>query len=207
VVNTAVSNKLSSFILAENLKNKHVLSLHKFKTMFKDQVTLDVRADLVKRWDSVITKLDIKVPLALKREARLKYEKAITDVTLFARPTKLYSASELGRTSEVSPAVKVPHLLSKEERNLILKQLFDASEEAFKHVIATWRDAFMRERADGTWVTDFIIRRDERSIRLLLSSKHNGVEHETPLFYVSIEHGKAGSKTRAYDMVYLGVTS
>ena len=202
-----MSNKLSSFILSENLKNKHVLALHKFKSLFKDQVTLDVRADLSKRWDSVIAKLDAKVPAKEKREARLKYEKAVTDVTLFTRPTKLYSSSELGRVTEVSPAVKVPHLLSKEERNLISKQLFDAGEEAFKAAISMWRDVFQRERFDGTWVTDFIIRRDERSVRLLLSSKHTGVEHETPLFYVSIEHGKAGSKTRAYDMVYFGVTS
>ena len=201
------SNKLSSFILIENLKAKHVLSLHRFKDLFKDQVTLDIRSDLFKRWDSVVTQLGIKVPSTTKREARLKYEKAVTEITLLSRPSKLYSSTELGRTSEVSPAIKIPHLLSKEERNLIVKQLFDASEEAFKHVIATWKEAFMRERFDGTWVTDFVIRRDERSIRLLLSSKHDGVEHETPLFYVSIEHGKAGSKTRAYDMVYLGVTS
>lgn len=201
------SNKLSSFILSETLKNKHVLSLHKFKELFKDQVTLDVRSNLLKRWDTVISKLEVKVPPAVKREARLKYEKAVTEVTLFSRPTKLYSASELGRTTEVSPAVKVPHLLSKEERNLIVKQLFAAGEETFKHVIDTWKEAFQRERADGTWVTDFKVRKDERSVRLLLSSKSEGVEHETPLFYVSIEHGKAGSKTRAYDMIYLGVTS
>lgn len=202
-----MSNKLSSFILSENLKAKHVLSLHRFKELFKDQVTLDLRSNLFKLWDSIVTKLDVKVPPATKREARLKYEKAVTEVTLLSRPTKLYSSTELGRTSEVSPAVKIPHLLSREERNLIIKRLFDESESAFKHTVATWKEAFMRERFDGTWVTDFVIRRDERSIRLLLSSKNNGVEHETPLFYVSIEHGKAGSKTRAYDMVYLGVTS
>lgn len=202
-----ISNKLSSFILSENLKTRHVLSLHRFKDLFRDQVTLDVRADLSKRWGSVITKSEAKVSQAVKREARLKYEKAVTEVTLFSRPTKLYTSSELGRVSEVSPAVKVPHLLSREERNLIIKQLFDVSAEAFKHVIDTWKEAFMRERFDGSWVTDFKIRRDERSVRLLLSSKAENIEHETPIFYVSIEHGKAGSKTRAYDMVYLGVTS
>lgn len=197
--------KLTSYLLAESLRTRHVLSLHKFNELFKDQVTLDIRASLVKKWAAELTKLDIKVPAQAKREARLTNEKAVTDITLVARPMKLAGSSELGRSLEVSPAVKVPYLLSQEERNLVKKRLFDAGEATFKKIIKSWKEAFMRERQDGSLKTDFIIRRDERSVRLLLSSKVEGVEHETPLFYIAIEHGKLNSKVRAHDLVYLGV--
>lgn len=201
-------SKLSTFILDENLKARHVLSLHRFNELFKDQVTLDIRAELVKRWEVELKKLGIKVSAQVKREARIANEKVVTDITLIPRPIKLVGSSELGRSLEVSPSVKIPYLLTQEERDITKKCLFDTSELVFKRMIKTWKEAFMRERADGTLKTDFIIRRDgSRSLRLLLSSKIEGVEHETPLFYISIEHGKLSSKVRSYDLVYLGVTS
>lgn len=197
----------SSHLISEALKSKHVLTLHRFNELFKDQVTVDVRAALVKRWRAGIKALGLVVPEQAAKEERIRSEKAVIEITLSDRPLKLAASTELGRMAEVAPSVKVPYLHSKEERNLVRKRLFDEAEAAFKSVIKTWREAFQHEKANGQLGTDFKIRRDERSVRLLLSSKDGDVEHETPIFYVSIEHGKLGSKLRSYDLIYLGVTS
>lgn len=200
-------SSFSSHLLVEALRAKHVLTLHRFNELFKDQVTVDVRAALIKRWQAGIKALGLEVPEQAKREERLRSEKAVIEITLNDRPIKLGSSTELGRAAEVSPSVKVPYLHSKEERNLVKRRLFDDAEATFKVIIKGWRSAFMHERGDGQLATDFKVRRDERSVRLLLSSKDGDVEHETTIFYVSIEHGKLGSKLRSYDTVYLGVTA
>ena len=43
------------------------------------------------------------------------------------------------------------------------------------------------------------------SWRNRLTSTDKGVEHETVLYHISIEHGKIGSKVRDHDTIFLSV--
>jgi hypothetical protein len=198
-------SKLSAFLLTEQLSDKQVIALHRFNELFKAQITVDVTDALVASWTKAIKQLP-KVKPAAAEEAILQNPKVLTDVTVVEKPVKLLAASELGRSTEVSPAVKLPLLLSRAERTVVINKLFDIAQDVFNKIIHDWSEAFMFERS-GRLATEFRVRRDARSVRLSLVTSSNSVEHETVVYYVAVEHGKATSKARTFDLVYMGVPS
>lgn len=196
-------SKLSAFILTERLNDKQVIALHRFNELFKAQVTVDITDVLVATWTKAIKQLP-KVKASTAEDAKLQNPKVLTDVTVVEKPLKLLAASELGRSTEVSPAVKVPLLLSRAERTVVTNKLFDIAQETFNKTLRDWSEAFMFERS-GRLATEFKVRRDSRAVRLSLVTSTDNVEHETIVYYVTVEHGKATSKARSYDLVYLNV--
>ena len=145
MVNTHMS-KLSAFLLTERLSDKQVIALHRFNELFKAQITVDVTDALVASWTKAIKQLP-RVKPAAAEEAILQNPKVLTDVTVVERPVKLLAASELGRSTEVSPAVKLPLLLSRAERTIAINKLFDIAQDVFNKIIHDWSEAFMFERS------------------------------------------------------------
>jgi hypothetical protein len=198
-------SSLTSFIIAEGLKTRSVLALHRFDTLFKHQVTKDLQRDLYAAWKAKARKLKLKVDSGAAEDATFKNPKALTEITVSDRPVKLHASAETGRVRLVSPSVKLPLLLSDADLALAREAFLDTAVEQLNAAISTWSEVFTHELKSGQAVTDFHVKRDGRSARLCLTSTDKGVEHETVLYHISIEHGKIGSKVRDHDTIFLSV--
>lgn len=196
---------LSDFIIAEGLKTRSVLSLHRFDTLFKHQVTKDLQQTLHDRWKAEVKRLKLKPNKEAVEDASFKNPKATVAIECSDRPVKLFSSTEHGLAKHVSPSVKLPLLLPPHDLAIARESLLDAASECFKAALSGWSEVFMHELASGRAVTDFKVKRDSRTVRLCLVSLERGVEHETVLYHVAIEHGKIGSKVRDHDTIYLSV--
>lgn len=198
-------SNLASFILSESLKTRSVLALHRFDTLFKHQVTKDLQQQLYAAWRSTARSLKLKVDQQTAEDATFKNPKALTGIIVTASATKLHSSSETGHVKLVSPVVKLPLLLSDSDRAIAQDAFLEAAAEQFKNVIATFSEVFTHELKSGQAASDFKVSRSKRSVRLYLSAEEKGVEHETVLYHVSVEHGKINSKVRDHDIIYLSI--
>lgn len=198
-------SSLASFIIAEGLKTRSVLALHRFDTVFKHQVTKDLQRDLYAAWKVTARSLKLKVDPRAAEDAAFKNPKALTAIAVSDRPVKLHASAETGRVRQVSPSVKLPLLLSDADLALAREAFLDMAIEQLNAVISTWSEVFTHELKSGQAITDFQVKRDGRSARLCLTSTDKGVEHETVLYHISIEHGKIGSKVRDHDTIFLSV--
>lgn len=198
-------SNLASFILSEGLKTRSVLALHRFDTLFKHQVTKDLQQQLYAAWKATARGLKLRVDQQAAEDATFKNPKALTEIIVTAAPTKLHSSTETGRVKQVSPAVKLPLLLSDADRAIAQDAFFDAAAEQLKKVIATFSEVFTHELKSGQAATDFKVARSQHAVRLCLSAAEKGVEHETVLYHVAIEHGKINSKVRDHDTIFLSI--
>lgn len=194
---------LATFIITEGLKARSVLALHRFDNV-KHHVTKDLQRELLRAWKQATRSLKLSVDKAQAEDAVFKNPKALTDIAVSDVSTKLYTTAETGRVKQVSPTVKLPLLLSDADRAVAREKLFDAAADTFKTVIDTWSEVFIHEKS-GQARTDFCVKRDARSVRLCLTALEKGVEHETLLYHITIEHGKIGSKVRDHDTIFLSV--
>ena len=194
---------LVNFIITEGLKVRSVLALHRFDNV-KHHVTKDLERHLFTAWKAAARSLKLHVDKEQAEDASFKNPKALTAIEVTDKPTKLYTTAETGRVKQVSPAVKLPLLLSDADRQVAREKLFDAAAETFKLVLDTWSEVFIHEKA-GQAHTDFCVKRDARSVRLCLTALEKGVEHETLLYHITLEHGKVGSKVRDHDTIFLSV--
>lgn len=189
----------SAFVLLEGLKNKQVLTLHRFNEFYRDQVMLDLHDRLIKAWAVEVKSAKAKLSKAETDEALLHNPNAMTATVLNRGPVK----SHYG-TKRVSPSVSIPLALPQERRNLLEKRLFDVTEECLTQLIDHWVEAFTYERPSGTMGSDFRIKRDERTVRLVISaSGSKPITHEAVICYVTVERGKPNTKSKAYDLVCL----
>lgn len=198
-------SSLASFIIAEGLKTRSVLALHRFDTVFKHQVTKDLQRDLYAAWKAAARTLKVKVDPRAAEDAVFKNPKALTTISVSDRPVKLHASAETGRVRQVSPSVKLPLLLSDADLALAREAFLDAAVEQLNAVTVTWSEVFTHELKSGQASTDFQVKRDSRSARLCLTSTDKGIEHEIVLYHISIEHGKIGSKVRDHDTIFLSV--
>lgn len=198
-------SSLASFIIAEGLKTRSVLALHRFDTLFKHQVTKDLQQNIYAAWKAKARSLKLKVDPRAAEDATFKNPKALIAITVSDRPVKLHASAETGRVRQVSPTVKLPLLLSEPDLALAREAFLDVAVEQLNDVISTWSEVFTHELKSGQAATDFQVKRDSRSARLCLTSTDKGVEHETVLYHISIEHGKIGSKVRDHDTIFLSV--
>lgn len=198
--------RLTSFILNEGLKSRHVLALHNFNELFKHDVIVDIKAELVARWTATVKRLGLKVPKDVVQDAVLRgVEKPMTKPIVGSAVHKLIVNGEHHKPREVSPTVKIPLLMAVEQRELLLVALLEDAQAAFQNLLTAYPAAFLRPSKTNELRSDFKIERSKITVRLCIASKDGHVEHSNCLLYVSIEHGKPNSKTRPFDVVYLGV--
>lgn len=149
--------------------------------------------------------LKLKVDPQAAEDARFKNPKALTEVTVTVAPVKLHSSTEHGLVKQVSPTVKLPLLLSDADRSIAQDAFLEAAAEQLKKVISTFSEVFVHELKSGQATTDFKVTKSNNSVRLCLSALEKGVEHETVLYHVAIEHGKINSKVRDHDTIFLSI--
>jgi hypothetical protein len=196
--------KFSSFILAESLTDKHVTALHRFNELFKAHVSADLVKQLLITWKQQCSKAP-KVPKAKAEEALLSNPKVQTKVELTTNMVKLAATTEQGKNREVHTSVKLPLLLPSTEREVCISDLLDGAQQTFASLLDEWTDAFNIEH-QGKLSSEFRVRRSKHNVRLSLITDNNGVEHETVIYYVAVEHGKPSNKARSYDLVFLSLS-
>jgi predicted ribonuclease YlaK len=198
-------SSLSTFIVAESLKTRSVLALHRFDTLFKHQVTKDLQQELYAAWRSTARTLKVKVDKQTAEDAVFKNPKATVALVVSDKLVKLFSSAENGRVKLVSPSVKLPLLLSAADAGIAREAFLADAAKQFELAIHGWSEVFMHELKSGQVKTDFCVKRDNRSVRLCLTAADKSIEHETVLYHVTIEHGKLGSKVRDYDTIFLSI--
>lgn len=196
---------LSDFIIAEGLRTRSVLSLHRFDTLFKHQVTKDLQQALHARWKAEVKRLKLKPNFDVVEDTLFKNPKAVVEPVVSDRPVKLVSSTEHGLARQASPSVKLPLILPPHDLAIARDAMLDAASVCFTEVLNGWSEVFMHELPSGKITTDFKVKRDGRTVRLCLVSTERSVEHEIVLYHVAIEHGKIGSKIRDHDTIYLSV--
>lgn len=198
-------SSLSSFIIAESLKTRSIIALHRYDAIFKHEITKDLQRRLFTAWKQQAKSLALKVDKLAAESATFKNPKATIAVTVAEIPIKLYSSAESGRARVVSPSVKLPLLLSDPDHAIAKEAMLTAAVTQFTEITHAWAEVFMHELNSGQIKTDFEVKRDSRSVRLCLTAIDKHIEHETVLYHVAVEHGKLGSKVRDYDTIYLSV--
>jgi len=189
---------LSHFILDEGLKSKQVLTLHRFNELYRDQVMLDLHDRLIKIWAKIVKGEHARLTKDEAEEALLKNDLALISCVLSHGPIKAHIGNQT-----VSPSVKIPLTLPVGKRNLLEKTFLDETETCFLLLLSHWAEAFMFERNSGKLASDFKVKRNDQSVRIVIAGGDGLVTHESTICYVSIERGKSNTKTKAYDLVCL----
>ncbi len=182
----------------EGLKSKQVLTLHRFNELYRDQVLTDLRERLIKSWAGEVKVKHARLSKAEADDALLQNPDARTETELKTSPIKPHIG-----TQQVSPAVIIPLTLPEEARRLLEKSLLDATETVMTQLLAHWAEAFMGERKTDKLHTDFKVKRNDHSVRLVIAADDGTVTHEATICYVTVERGKPNTKTKAYDLVCL----
>jgi hypothetical protein len=190
---------LRAFVLSEGLKSQQVLSLHRFNELYRDQVMLDLHDKLIKVWSAEVRTAKAQLSKVEAEEALVQNPAALTKAVINHGPVKAHYGNK-----QVSPSVSIPLTLPNERRNLLEKNLLDATQDALEQLISHWVEAFSFERNSGKLATHFKIKRDDHSVRLVITGGEGStVAHEAVICYVTVERGKPNTKRKAFDLVCL----
>jgi hypothetical protein len=194
---------LKSFIITEETKANHSERFLLYLDRYHTQVFLELRKTLADAWGKKIRELEGKHPLSAEasQEAILRNPQATTQLVLATSPEKL-SSPRSREPLEVCPSVKVPLAYSKEERELITRQLISAAKEAFTETLEAWSEIFKYEKK-GQLHPAFKLVEDHDELRAQLIVNGLGAEAYKTLYAVHVEYGKPSSKVKDYDRVYL----
>lgn len=197
-----MTGSLKQFIISESLSSEHAERFLLFKERYHPQVLLDLKHELEKAWNKKVSKLTsrFKVSEETKSLEVLKNPKVFTDIALDRQEAKIMSRSR--EPVEVSPSVKISLLFTRDQRDIMIKELIDESQDVFKIVTDRWSEIFNIERK-GRSVPVFKIVNDHDEVRLQLSLSSEKAEVYKTLYSVRIEFGKKGSKLRDFDRVYV----
>lgn len=194
---------LKNFIIQEALRNEHASRFILFKERYNSQVFLDLKNALEKEWDRDVKTLSKKYKVDEDAVAfsLLQNPKAAVGLAVESKDEKLVS-SRHRETIEVSPSIKIPLIYKREERDLIIKSVLDSAEKAIKTITENWKEIFRIEKK-GRATPWFKIIRDSDEIRVQLALTEGDNEMYKTLYSIRVEYGKAGSKLKDFDRIYL----
>lgn len=194
---------LKTFIIQEALRNEHAARFILFKERYNSQVFLDLKNALEKEWERDTKSLSKKYKVDEDDVAfsLLQNPKASVGLSVEAKDEKLVS-SRHRENIEVSPSIKIPLIYKRAERDLMIKSVLDSAEKAIKTITENWKEIFRIEKK-GRATPWFKIVRDTDEIRVQLSLTDGDNEMYKTLYSIRVEYGKAGSKLKDFDRVYL----
>lgn len=196
---------LKSFIVTEELRQGHAERYLDFVDKYHPEFVIDVKQNLQEFWDKTLTKVRKERLISADRIqlAQFKNPKATVELALINHAEKL-TTPRSREPLEVTPSVKIPHVYDAEERQLIIRQLIEAANEAFKKTAEEWREILNFEKR-GRITPWFKITSDHEEARLQLASSSEGEESYKTLYAVRLEHGKRSSKLKDFDRIYFVV--
>lgn len=194
---------LKNFIINEENRTSHAERYLGYLDRYHSQVFLDLKKNLQKSWGDAVASLAKKHPISdeVMQDALLRNPKATPELKLVPGAEKLITA-RVREPLEVSPSVKVPFVYSAQERQLLVKQLLKAANEAIEETIVGWKEIFNYEHK-GKLQPWFKITHDPDEVRLQLSLGDGPHEAFKTLYSVRVEYGKLGSKLKDFDRVYV----
>ena len=198
-----MSNALKTFIIREELRTSHAARFLTYVDQYHAEVILDLKKNLERAWQKLVGELVERVPVNQKaaEERLLNNPKATLKLELVTTPENITSTRSR-EASEVSPSVKVPIVYSREERDLIEKNLLQAADEAMQQTTSDWSEIFKYEQR-GRAMPVFKILSDHDGVRLQLTVRSGDAEEYKTLYAIHTEYAKPGSKLRDFDRVYL----
>lgn len=194
---------LKNFIINEEVKVSHAERYIGFLDRYHSQVFLDLKNHLEKVWRSTVEDLSKKHPVSddAIQDALLRNPKATPELKLTTTAEKLVTA-RVREPLEVSPSAKVPFVYSTQERHLLTKHILNDAKSAMESVADRWREVFNYEHK-GKIQPWFKILVDPDEIRFQLAMGAGSNESFKTLYSVRVEYGKAGSKLKDFDRIYL----
>ena len=196
-------NGLKNFILSEEVRTSHAERYLGFLDRYHSQVFLDLKHHLEKVWDGTVASLSKKHKVSDEaiQDMLLRNPKATPELALSRQAEKLVTA-RAREPLEVSPSVKIPFVYSSQERHLLTKHILDAAKAGMEKVADDWKEIFNYEHK-GKLQPWFKIVQDPDEVRFQLSMSSGQHEAFKTLYSVRVEYGKAGSKLKDFDRVYL----
>lgn len=193
----------SNFIIQEEVRTSHADLYLRFLDRYNAQVFLDLREGLTKSWTKVVAELNRLHPLSVDSvtEVQLRNPEGCVKLELDTQLVKL-TTTRSPKPIEVSPSVKIPLCYSVEEKKLFTDRLLVAAMSSFKDTVEGWGEIFKYEKK-GRLTSWFKLVNDHDEVRLQLSTNHEDSEAYKTLYSVRVEHGKASSKLRDHDRLYL----
>lgn len=194
---------LQNFIIEEKLRAEHAERLLLFQERYNLEVLLDLKKTLEKEWTKRVNSLSKKYKLQDEDLELVILQNPKSTVNLMIEPKDEKIVSSRHREIiEVSPSVKIPLLFKHEERDLMIDSILDASKVALDDVADRWSEIFRIEK-NGRAKPWFKILRDKDEIRFQLALTDGGKEMYKTLYVIRVEYGKAGSKLKDFDRIYL----
>lgn len=196
-------NGLKNFIISEEVRTSHAERYLGFLDRYHSQVFLDLKHHLEKTWDGAVGSLAKKHKISdeAMQDMLLRNPKATPELTLARQAEKLVTA-RAREPLEVSPSVKIPFIYSSQERHLLTKHILDSAKTGMEKVADNWKEIFNYEHK-GKLQPWFKIVQDPDEVRFQLSMNSGQHEAFKTLYSVRVEYGKAGSKLKDFDRVYL----
>jgi hypothetical protein len=196
-------SSLKSFILGEEVKQSHAERYMLYVDRYHTEVLLDLKQRLEAAWRGALGTLNKTYPPKPEavQDAQLRNPEATIKLELSDAHEKLISARSK-TVLEVAPSFKIPLVYSVDERAHLIKKVLVTAVEVFKKTTARWREIFNYEEKSRLkpW---FKITNEGDEVRFQLCVAHGGEETYKTLYAARVEYGKAGTKTRDFDRIYL----
>lgn len=194
---------LKTFLITEELKVSHAERYLNYVDRYHNEVFHDLKKNLSEEWEKAV-KLSAKthkVHPESKQAAILRNPKASVQISLSNIPTKIIT-SRSSVPIEVVPSVKIPLVYSEEECVLISKDIMSAAKKAMIKTIHGWSEIFNYEKK-GRIQPWFKIIDDNEEVRMQLAITNGDHESFKTIYAIRTEYGKAGSKLKDFNRIYL----
>lgn len=196
---------LKNFIVQEAIDEHHAKRLLDYQEKFHSEAAIELAERLANAWTVLVKTLSARQkpdPEAAQELTFRNPDKACVGLDLITTPRK-NTSSRYRHAKEVSPSVKISLAFSEAQRKLIRDALLKRAVEVMKKLTDDWQVAFKSEMPNGKITTLFKIIHHGDEVRLSFDSEENGTGTHRTVFVVSTEFGKAGTKLRDHDLVYL----
>lgn len=193
-----------NFIVQEDLRAEYAQRFLTFQERYHHEVFVDLKKTLEQEWSKETSALSKK--FKIKQDdlefALLQNPNATVKLSVENKSEKIMSTRHRNAINAVL-SVKIPLILSNEERDFIIKSLASVTEAAFKSVTHRWSEIFKIETKTRSKPCFRITKDEHDEVRLQFALSAESAETYRTLYATRVEYGKASSKLKDFDRFYL----
>jgi hypothetical protein len=197
---------LKNFLVQEAIDESHAKRLLDYQDKFHNEAAAELHERLAKAWSASLKELAKKHQPDADAIQDMNFknpDKACVGLDLVTAPRKIQS-SRFHKVKETSLSVKISLAFTEPQRKVIRKTLLAEASKVLKGLMDDWRLVFKQENPKGLITTLFQIVHHDDEVRFgLASGADDASNHYRTVFVVGTEYGKAGTKLRDHDLVYL----
>jgi hypothetical protein len=196
---------LRDFILTEKLTQEHAERYLTFVDRYHGDVFGDLHKRLTAAWEAELVQVNTECEAIADaiQDRDLRSPGIDSTIQLSATPQKLTSPRHRD-PKMVSPSIKIPYVYHRETLDNILKRLMKVAKKTFDELAVQWGEIFNYEKR-GQVTPGFRVELGDlhEGLKFKIISTISGEEAYRTIYSVQIDHGRAGSKTRDFDRIYL----